>query len=213
MADATLLIACGALAREVMALKKQYQAIDLKLICLDAKLHNTPAQITEKLRQKIRAHRAKHTRILIGYADCGTGGGIDRLIESERAYGEIARLPGAHCYEFYAGTKHFQQLADEEPGTFYLTDFLVRHFQTLVIDALKLDLHPQLLGQYFKHYRRVVYLSQVLDPELQIRARSAADRLGLHFEQVHCGYGLLEGVVVQTIEAGYEDQTDHRLLA
>ncbi|MGB1189411.1 MAG: DUF1638 domain-containing protein [Pseudomonadales bacterium] len=213
MADSTLLIACGALAREVVALKNQYQFIDLNIICLDARLHNTPEQITGKLRQKIRAHRSEYARILIGYADCGTGGAIDRLIESEQAFGEIARLPGAHCYEFYAGSSRFQQMADDEPGTFYLTDFLVRHFQTLVIDALKIDEHPQLLAQYFKHYRRVVYLSQVLDPELQALARSAADRLGLQFEQVHCGYGLLEGVIRQNVGTEHEDQTDHRLLA
>jgi Protein of unknown function (DUF1638) len=170
-----LVIACGALAREALALK--LDAIDL--ICLPASLHNRPERIPEAMRAKIRAHRLAYDKILCLYGDCGTGGELDRVLAEER----VERIAGAHCYAFYAGEKTFDALAEEEPGTFYLTDFLVRHFDALVIKGLGLDRFPQLRDDYFGAYRRVVYLAQIDDPELTAKAKAAAERLGLAYEQ------------------------------
>ena len=156
--------------------------------CLDAKLHNRPERIPYELREEISRYRSEYAKIFIAYADCGTGGAIDKVIEEEG----IERLPGAHCYQFYAGADRFAELSNEEPGTFYLTDFLARHFERLIIRGLKLHLYPELLEDFFGNYRRVVYLSQRRDEGLLASAREAADFLGLEFEHLHCGYGDLE---------------------
>ena len=131
----TLLIACGALAAEADAVLKQGGLDHVKLTCLPAKLHNTPQKIPELLRAKIREHRDAFETILVLYGDCGTAGGIDAVLQEEGA----SRITGAHCYEFYAGSREFEILSDEEPGSFYLTDFLVRHFDRLVWEGLGLD--------------------------------------------------------------------------
>ncbi len=141
-----LVIACGALAREVLALK--LDAIDIA--CLPAQLHNHPKQIPEAMRAKIRANREAYDEILCLYGDCGTGGELDRVLAEEG----VSRIEGAHCYAFYAGEEAFSELAEEEPGTFYLTDFLVRHFDALVIRGLGLDRFPELRDDYFGNYRR-----------------------------------------------------------
>ena len=125
--------------------------------------------------------------MFVAYADCGTGGALDKVLHR---YG-VERLPGAHCYAFYAGLAAFDAIAAEEPGTFYLTDFLARSFEALVIRGLGLDRHPELLASYFWGYRRVVYLSQREDPELLAMAERAAERLGLAFEHRPTGYGEL----------------------
>ena len=174
-----LVIACGALAREVLALK--LDAIDLA--CLPASLHNRPERIPEAMRAKIRANRAAYDEILCLYGDCGTGGALDRVLAEEG----VRRIEGAHCYAFFAGEDAFAALAEEEPGTFYLTDFLARHFDTLVIKGLGLDRFPQLRDDYFGAYRRVVHLAQFDDPETTAKARAAADRLGLAFERRFTG--------------------------
>ena len=140
-----LVIACGALAREVLALK--LDAIDVA--CLPAQLHNHPKQIPEAMRAKIRANRESYDEILCLYGDCGTGGELDRVLAEEG----VSRIEGAHCYAFYAGEEAFAALAEEEPGTFYLTDFLVRHFDALVIRGLGLDRFPELRDDYFGNYR------------------------------------------------------------
>ncbi len=181
-------IACGALAREIHYLRRANGWDHVHMYCLDADLHNRPQLIPGKLREKIAYCRDRYASIFVAYADCGTGGGIDAVLNEEG----IERLAGPHCYSFYAGEKAFTELADEEPGTFYLTDFLARHFERLIIRGLKLDRHPQLLDDFFGNYRRVVYLSQRSDGELLPAARAAADYLGLRFEHVHCGYGDLE---------------------
>jgi hypothetical protein len=188
--EQVLVIACGALAREIEDLRQANGWAHLHLACLDAKLHHRPARIPERLREKIRRNRRKYDRIFVAYADCGTRGEIDRIIEEEGP--GIERLPGVHCYQFFAGAERFAEIADAEPGTFYLTDFLARHFDRFVIEPLKLDTHPELFDAYFGNYRRVVYLSQLVDESLFEAARAAADRLGLAFEHVHCGYGELE---------------------
>jgi hypothetical protein len=123
--------------------------------------------------------------VFVAYADCGTGGELDRLLAAEG----VERLPGAHCYEFYATPQAFGALAEAELGTFYLTDFLVRHFERLVWEGLGLDRYPALAQEYFRHYRRVVYLAQVDDPALDRDAAAIAARLGLEFERRYTGYG------------------------
>jgi Protein of unknown function (DUF1638) len=178
-----LVIACGALAREVLALK--LDAIDVA--CLPAQLHNHPQRIPETMRAKIQANREAYDEILCLYGDCGTGGELDRVLAEER----VSRIEGAHCYAFYAGEQAFSELAEEEPGTFYLTDFLVRHFDALVIRGLGLDRFPELRDDYFGNYRRVVHLAQFEDPDLEMKANAAAERLGLAYERRFTG---LDGI-------------------
>jgi hypothetical protein len=178
-----LLIACGALAREVLALKLDH----IDVACLPAQLHNHPKRIPEAMRAKIRANCEAYDEILCLYGDCGTGGELDRVLADER----VTRIEGAHCYAFYAGEKAFSELAEEEPGTFYLTDFLARHFDALVIRGLGLDRFPELRDDYFGNYRRVVHLAQFDDPETAAKARAAADRLGLAYERCFTG---LDGI-------------------
>lgn len=173
-------IACGAIAPE---LKQTYAALgaDVVIEPLPAPLHNTPERITAAVLDRIAAH--PHDRILVGYADCGTGGQLDAALSKLG----IERLPGAHCYELFAGSDAFGRIQDAEPGTFYLTDFLLRNFDLLVWKGLGLDRHPELRDTYFKNYRRVVYLSQRDDPADLVAGKAAADRLGLEFEHVHTG--------------------------
>ena len=204
-----LVIACGALAREITDLKRSYGWSHLRLKCLDAKLHNRPAEIPERVREAIRESRAKYAQIFVAYADCGTGGALDRVLEEEGA----ERLPGAHCYQLFAGSRQFSMLSEAEPGTFYLTDFLARNFERLVIEPLGLDDHPDLRDAYFGNYARLVYLSQTLDAGLVQAARQAADRLALAFEHVHCGYGELESELAARFSRWDDDQEDLRLLA
>jgi len=198
--ESLLIIACGALASEINELKNSNGWQHLHLACLDAKLHHRPEQIPDRLRSKIRRYKQEYDHIYVAYADCGTRGEIDRVIAEEG--GGIERLPGVHCYQFFAGTERFAELADEEPGTFYLTDFLAKHFDKFVIEPLKLDTHPELRDAYFGNYRKVVFLSQIEDEGLLRAAKDAARRLELEFEHVHCGYGELEtslkGVAVRT---------------
>jgi len=192
----TLLIACGALAREILALIEANGWTHLALECLPAKLHNRPEKIPEAVRGKIREMRGGYDRILVGYADCGTGGRLDRVLEEEG----VARIVGPHCYSFYAGAAAFDALHDEEPGSFYLTDYLVRHFDTLVIKGMGLDRYPQLLADYFGNYQRLVYLAQTEDAALRDKARRAAEQLGLEYEYRFSGYGELEEFLAEAAE-------------
>lgn len=190
-----LVIGCGALAEELSALKRanQWTALDIK--CLDAALHNRPERIADRLESVLAQHHAEYTNILIAYADCGTGGAVDRVAQQFNAQ----RLPGAHCYEFYATSPVFAALAEAEPGTFYLTDFLVRHFDRLVIEEMKLDEHPELEEMLFGRYRKVVYLAQGDSSELLDRAERAATRLKLPLEVVTTGHGLLAKTVEEEV--------------
>jgi Protein of unknown function (DUF1638) len=183
----TLLIACGALARETLAAIEANGLRHVEVTCISALLHNRPERIPDAVRAKIREHRAEYERIMVLYADCGTGGELDRVLAEEG----VERIGGPHCYAFYAGQTVFEALADAEPGTFYLTDFLTRQFDTLVIEGLGLDRHPELLSLYFGNYRRLIYLAQTDDPELQAAARAAAERLGLAYEYRFTGLGKL----------------------
>ena len=194
-----LIIACGALAQEIVQLKKLNGWNHLHLKCLDAELHNRPHLIAGKLREKIAQHRNEYNNIFVAYADCGSGGEIDRVLEDEN----IERLPGAHCYSFFAGEQRFKEISEQELGSFYLTDFLAKHFERLVIRGLKLDQYPELRNQYFGNYTRVVYLSQEDNPSVRSLAKNAALFLGLDFEHEHCGYGDLQtGLESQVIKFG-----------
>jgi len=184
-----LIIACGALARELRAVIALNGWEDVRLACLPAALHNRPEAIPDRVAELLERHVDGSNRVFVAYADCGTGGRLDRVLA---AYPDVERLPGAHCYAFYAGLERFQALADAEPGTFYLTDFLVRHFERLVIDELGLRQHPELHALYFGKYRRVVYLAQRDDAALRHRAAAAAARLRLPLEVHQTGYGLLQ---------------------
>ncbi|MBS0395184.1 MAG: DUF1638 domain-containing protein [Proteobacteria bacterium] len=180
-----LVIACGALAREITALKRASRWDALEVTCLPPELHMRPERIPAAVQAAIEAARADYARIFVAYADCGTGGALDRVLAAEG----IERLPGAHCYEFYATSAAFAALAEDEVGTFYLTDFLTRHFERLVWAGLGLDRYPQLQPDYFGHYRRIVYLAQVDDEKLTQQAEAIATRLGLAFERRLTGYG------------------------
>jgi uncharacterized protein DUF1638 len=180
-----LIIACGALAREIAALKRANQWSDIDVQCLPPELHNRPERIVPALREQISRYRGAYDTLFIGYADCGTGGLLDALIREEG----LERLPGAHCYEFFAGATAFAQLHDAEPGTFYLTDFLLRHYDRLVTRGLGLDRHPELAREYFRNYRKLVYLAQKPAPQDEQQARAIADRMGLEFEYRLTGYG------------------------
>jgi hypothetical protein len=190
-----LVIACGALAREITALKRASGWAALDVSCLPPELHNRPERIPAAVRAAIIEARARYQQIFVAYADCGTGGALDRVLAEEG----VERLPGAHCYEFFATSGVFAALAEAEPGTFYLTDFLVRHFQRLVLVGLGIERHPQLAHEYFRNYRRVIYLAQTADAQLERDARAIAARLGLCYEQRATGYGDLASSLTRLV--------------
>ena len=182
-----LIVACGALAREILALREgPLGAFDLT--CLPASLHNRPERIPEAVRAKIRQNRARYDEILCLYGDCGTAGELDRVLAEEG----VTRIEGPHCYAFFAGEQEFAEMMEAEPGTFFLTDFLARHFERLVIEGLGLDRFPQLRDDYFGNYRRLVYLAQTDDPAIHQKAEAAALRLGLDFERRFTGLSGVE---------------------
>jgi hypothetical protein len=184
----TLLIACGALAREVLALIRLNGWSHMELACLPAHLHNTPQRIPEAVRAKVRAGHKEYEKVLVLYGDCGTGGLLDQVLADEG----VERIPGPHCYAFYSGLDAFLVQAETEPACFYLTDYLARHFERLVIEGLGLDRHPELLPLYFGNYEKLVYLAQMADPQLEQQAKAAALRLGLAYEHRPTGYGDLQ---------------------
>jgi hypothetical protein len=183
----TLLIACGALAREVLAVVEAQGWRNLAVTCLPAHYHNTPDKIPEGVRAKIRENRDHYDRIYVAYGDCGTGGLLDQVLAEEG----VERIGGPHCYQFFAGTADFTALMEAEPGTLFLTDYMARHFDRLIIEGLGIDRHPELRDEYFGNYRRVVYLAQIESADLQRRAAAAAERLGLAYEYRFTGYGEL----------------------
>ena len=206
----TLVIGCGALVNELLAVVKQHSLPGVDVECLSAKLHNRPALIVGELRKRLERLAAEgrvYGRLVIGYADCGTVGGIDLLCEELRANpcealsgSEVVRLPGDHCYEFFATRDAFAELADAEPATFYLTDYLARHFDTIVWKGLGIAAHPELADMYFGNYRRLLLLTQTPDPDERTRvyehAQAAAQRLGLPLEVRETGYGELADTLV-----------------
>lgn len=185
----TLVIACGALAREMLAVAEQQGLANLAITCLPAIWHNRPEKIPEGVRGKIREAKGKYDRIFVAYGDCGTGGELDRVLAEEG----VERIEGPHCYQFFAGTAAFEAMVEAEPGSFFLTDYLARHFERLMIEGLGLDKHPELRDDYFGNYRKLVYLAQTEDADLTRRAIAAAERIGLAFERRSTGYGELQG--------------------
>jgi hypothetical protein len=180
-----LVLACGALAREILAILSANRLEHIELQCLPASLHNQPQDIPGQVRTALREARGRYDRIFVGYGDCGTGGQLDTVLDEEGA----ERLPGPHCYAFYSGVERFAERGDRDMQAFFLTDFLVRQFDVLVIEGLGLDRYPELRDTYFGNYRTVIYLSQVEDAAMIADARHAASRLGLAFEHRHVGYG------------------------
>ena len=183
-----LLLACGALGREIVDLieRNRWTAFDLQ--CLPAKWHNTPDKIVPALREKIREAKPRYESIFVLYGDCGTGGDIDKLLAEEG----IARLEGPHCYAFFSGQDIFASTAEEDVTAFFLTDYLARHFDKLIWEGLGMDRHPELLPLYFGNYTKIVFLAQTRNEELAKKAMAAAKRLGLAYEYRYTGYGELE---------------------
>ncbi len=180
-----LVITCAAIAREVNEIKKLGQWSQMDLQAITADLHARPEKIPAAVADRIDKARDHYDHIFVAYGDCGTSGELDRVLEAKG----VRRLPGAHCYDFLAGRENYEQMQEQEPGTFYLTDFLAQHFQRLVIEILGIDRHPELLEMYFGNYTRLVYLAQTDSDEITDMARAAADQLGLRFERKFTGMG------------------------
>lgn len=186
-------IACGAIAREVLAICKANSLDHIDLICLPAIWHVYPQKIAPAMRKAIAEARADgYRRIFIGYAECGTQGQLDAICAEEG----VERISGPHCYAFYTGNEAFTARAEEEITAFYLTDLIARQFDAFVIQPLKLDKHPELRDMIFGNYTKIVYLAQTHDPELERKARWAADYLKLDYEYRFTGYGELEGALL-----------------
>ena len=181
-----LVLACGALATELRSVLAASSLTDLvEVRYLPANLHNRPEQIVPALRALVAECNPDGDRqVAIAYADCGTGGQLDAWLAQTPG---VLRMPGSHCYEFFSGQRLFAQLHEEQPGTFYLTDFLAKHFDALVWQGLGLDRHPELRDTYFGNYTRVVLLSQTTSPAIVQAARAGAQQLGLRFEHRHVG--------------------------
>ena len=195
-----LVIACGALAHDLVRIRDASGWDHMDFQCLPAELHNRPERITPAVREKIREAREQYRKIFVAYSDCGTGGELDRMLAEEG----IERLPGAHCYEMFAGSRAFSELHEAELGTFYLTDFLARHFERVMVRGLGLDRHPELRDLYFGNYRKLVLLAQLDDPDIEKRARDAADYLGLAFERVMTGDSGLDSAL--RVQVGMADR-------
>ena len=179
------IIGCGALARELLDLTKQFPDGQVDLTCLPAIWHNSPEKITPGLAKKITSLKKQGRRILVAYGDCGTGGDIDRLLEKE----QVDRIAGPHCYEMYMGKADFDAEMEAELGTFFVTDYMVRHFERIVMKGMGLRDHPQLRDMYFGNYTRFLYLAQTEDEALQRKAEKGAEELGLRYEYRLTGYG------------------------
>lgn len=201
-----LIIACGALAHEITALRRANAWDQLHVRCLPTDLHNRPEKIPGAVRALIRASRDQYRSIFVAYGDCGTGGLLDDVLREEG----VERIPGAHCYEFFATEPEFAALAEAEPGTFYLTDFLLRHFERLVIRGLGLDRHPQLFKAYFGNYRKLVYLAQASHANSQVQAQAIAARMGWQYEYRRTGYGTLGTTLQTAVSRNEEVVTWHR---
>jgi hypothetical protein len=202
----TAFIICGALAREVLDIIKRH-GWDVDVVGVPALDHMHPERIAPDVEKRFLELRAAYDRILVVYGDCGSRGALDALLERY----DLERIDGPHCYEMYGG-QAFHQLMDEEPGTFFLTDFLVRGFRGTILKGLGLDRFPQLKEEYFRNYKRLVYLVQAHDPELVERADQIAEYLNLPLEIRSTGYGLLEERLVgwmTSVNAPDGDQKSH----
>jgi hypothetical protein len=188
------IVACGAIVRELIAIAKR-QAWDFELTAVPAQLHNRPERIAPAVAERLEAWAGRFDLILVGYADCGTGGALDDLLAR---YDHVVRIPGPHCYEFYGGAIFERQNA-AHLGTFYLTDFLARHFDGLVWQGLGLDRHPELRDLYFGNYTHMLYLRQLPNQDESVRAQAAAAKLGLEYVAADTGLAVLETRLVQLV--------------
>jgi len=183
-----LLLACGALAHEILALKRLNGWAHMELQCLPAKLHLYPDKIPGAVEAAVLKHRDAYDDIFVVYADCGTGG----LLQKKCAELGVEMVEGPHCYSFFEGNAAFAKSAEDEITAFYLTDFLVKQFDAFIMKPMGLDRHPELRDMYFGNYTKVVYQAQVNDPALDLKAQACADKLGLPLERRFTGYGDLE---------------------
>jgi len=189
-----LVLGCGALVYELVELIKHNPVINktVDLHCLPA--HNTPQLIAGEVDKFLSNTASQYSEILVAYGDCGTAGALDQVLEKYQA----RRLPGAHCYEFFTGSQQYQNIINKELGSFFLTDFLVKFFDRLVIQGLGLDRYPELKDEYFKHYRQLVFIAQTDDVELQHLAEQHAQTLGLEYVYYFVGY---EGLMPVTMSS------------
>ena len=192
--DRSALIACGALAQPAAAIAAR-RGWPVDVHPLPPLLHNQPHRIADEVRALADVLRPAYERVVVGYADCGTYGALDDVCHDLG----LQRLPGLHCYDLFAGPSRLEAFFAEQPGTYVLTDFLVRSFERTVVRELGLDRHPDLRDAYFAHYTRVVWLAQQPDPELRALARDAADRLGLPLTVVETGDSGLERALADLV--------------
>jgi hypothetical protein len=197
-AQKKLVLGCGALVYELVELIKHNPLINqvVDLHCLPATLHNTPQLIAGEVDKFLCEKGAGYAEVLVAYGDCGTAGALDKVLAKHQA----TRLPGAHCYEFFAGSQQFDEIMDAELGSFFLTDFLVKFFDRLVIEGLGLDRYPELKDVYFKHYKQLVYIAQSKDSALQEKAKQCARKLGLEYRYRFVGLDGLLPVVDSSIQ-------------
>ncbi|MCH2066748.1 DUF1638 domain-containing protein [Shimia sp.] len=180
-----LLLACGALAREILDLIKLNNWSHMDLTCLPAIFHIHPEKIAPAVRDAVAKHRDSYADIFVVYADCGTGGQLQQTCDELG----VKMIAGPHCYSFFEGNDRFAKIAEDEFTAFYLTDFLVRQFDAFIIKPMGLDRHPELMEMYFGNYEKLVYQAQTDDPALTEKAKECADHLGLAFERRFTGYG------------------------
>jgi hypothetical protein len=183
MNKTVLLISCGALAQELVQIVRLNEWRHVKIQCLPPELHNQPDKLPSAVRAQLEKNNGLFEHIFVAYGDCGTGGKLDAVLQE---FG-VERLPGVHCYEFFTGSATFRRIAEAEAGSYYLTDFLARHFERIVIQGLGLDKRPELKDLYFGNYRRLVFLSQTDNSQLLARAKAHAAYLGLQFEHHYTG--------------------------
>ncbi|MEZ5245378.1 MAG: DUF1638 domain-containing protein [Acidimicrobiales bacterium] len=197
-APQVLILACGALAREIRDIARLHELGNVTLECIPAALHMTPDLIAPAVRRRLERHQGAFDRILVGYADCGTGGHlVDLCREFTTGTTIVEMMPGAHCYQFFTGNEAFLEMHDDDPTAFYLTDYLVKHFERLIIGGLGIAEHPELQAMYFGNYTKLIHLAQTDDPTLDDKARAAAARLDLSFERRRTGYGELESEILE----------------
>lgn len=197
-----VIIACGALAKEMVELQKLNHWDHIELRCIPAQIHNYPKKIPDLVETKIIEAKKEGKQVYVAFADCGTGGQLDKVLERH----QVTRLPGAHCYEFYATSSVFKDLMEQELGSFFLTDFLARHFDNLILEGMGINKYPELEQMYFANYKRLVYLAQSHNPDLLTRAQAAAQRLGLEFEHRYTGFGDFESSLMMVNKNYYEER-------
>lgn len=190
-----LLVACGALARELVDIQRQFPDGVVEITCLPASWHNHPEKIVPGVRRKVDAALRSRRNVAVVYGDCGTGGELDAYLEQVG----VPRIPGPHCYEMFLGKPVFDDEMDNALGTFFLTDYMVRHFERIVMQGMGLRRHPQLWDMYFGNYTRVLYIAQTEDAALRVRAEQAAQELGLAYECRLAGYGGFPGFVEEAL--------------